>query len=177
MTIENLNDRSLSEVQNLVKDAIDKMITSTGHSVVGSLPDESGKYSDQRMSDKEKKEILYEIITYNGLLNASEDQLGLDFASSEDYLREFVDQIQYYPENVCMPICEFIKNEFGLQFEYKNRTEVDFENNVHVLMQIVTLAEDEIRTRLGNGKFDEERMEEVIEELIDQFPKSDLMIP
>ncbi len=177
MTIENLNDRSLSEVQNLVKDEINKMIISTGHSVAGSLPDENGKYSDQRMDDKEKREILNEIITYNGMLNISESQLSLNFASSEDYLQAFVDQIQYYPENVCVPICEFIKNEFGLQFEYKDRNEVDFDNKVYVLMQIITLSEDEIHTRLGGGKFDEARVEEVIEELIEQFPKSDLMIP
>lgn len=171
MSIENINDRPLVDIQQEVKEAIERMVKQASHSVRGGVPDEMGNYSQERISDKERREILNEILSHNELLNLGEAELGSRFASYEDFLRELASQVQNYNEAVYLPICRFIEGQFDFKIDYADRNEVRFRNKVFVLMQMLTLSEEEIRERLGHGKLGDEKEEEIASELSLRFKR------
>lgn len=174
MTIEHMSEKSMVEIQDEIKQAVERMANQATHSVIGTPPDTEGRYPEQRINSKERREILNIILADNEYLNLTEEGLGLRFASNEDFLQALVSQIQNYQIEVCIPICKFIEKEFGLKIDYIDRDEIRFRNKVHTMKQMLTLSEKKIREALGYGELDPEEEERIIhKELIPRFQRKE----
>lgn len=143
------------------------MTREAGSSVLGSRPDSEGDYSDSRLSDKERREILNRMLVHDEFLKLSEEEALKRFASSDEWLKAFADRVQNLDVSVCEPLCQFIEMRFGLKIPRKDRKRVHFDNLVFLLSQSITsFSREEIANRLGDGRLSPEDVDNKLDELL-----------